>query len=554
MLAFALAAASLVPTAAGAAAAKAVKIGTPGPAAPGVGINTKAALAGPNCDAETKTLAIMFLTRVPCVTPWPEGKNNGGATAPGVTRTSIKVIAYAQSDDQVRAGPASGQPINRATGGPGDQSQGIADALEIYQHAWENYGRTADLEIVNASGTDEAAQRADAVSVADKKPFFVIDTIGAPVFASAVAGSRIVVQSGSGTAEDAQKQAPYRWLGASDPNGPPVNAGEFVKKNLLGKPAQYGGDDVQTKTRKFGVLYPDTNLDIDLFLDQLPKKSYTAASYNVPLDTGQVTSALQTQAATLIPRMKSENVTTIVLFGSTNVATPMAAAAASQNYTPEWFLPGTLGVDVSLTARSIDQSQWAHAFGIGQLFPPIVGGTLNQNTAYYDWYWGPDQGTYCGACLSYWSTFARGVMFAGPNLSAKTFQQGMFSIPATGGAATGNTQNYLSAWGPNAGLPYDEYAGLGYDFYMYWYDPTNVGVSNIRATSGTGRYAYLNSAQRFASGIWEKGDPKFFDKSASIYEMTESATPGAGQATLPQVDRLPTFTCTGCPSAGATAR
>jgi hypothetical protein len=557
-VACALAAALFVPNTAG--AAKAVKIGNPGPEVPGVGINSKAALAGAACDATAQRIKIVFLTRPPCVTPWKQGANNGGATAPGVSKDSIKVIMYALTNEASAAGPASGRATNRATGAVGDLSQALKDWLAVLQHGeWEMYGRTVDLEIVNPSGTDEAAQRADAVAVVAKKPFFVVDTIGLPVFASAVAGSRVIVQSASGTPDDVQKQAPYRWLGAGDPNGSPFNAGEFVKKSLLGKPAQFGGDDVKTQTRKLGIVYPDTGLDITLFTKQLPKNSYVLASYNVPVDTAQVSSSLQTQAATLIPKLKSEGVTTITLFGALGissqaiVATPMTSAATAQNYTPEWFLPGTLGIDVSLVARGIDQKQWAHAFGIGQLFPPIVGGALNQNTAYFNWYWGEKGGTYQAAAVGYWSQFFKGVMFAGPKLTAKTFQQGMFSVPATGGAATGNTQNYMTAYGPAAGLPYNEYGGLGYDFYMYWWDPASVGVSNIVATSGTGRYAYLNNALRFASGTWPTGEPKFFDKSVSIYEETSSTTPTAGQATLPAADTLPTYPCTGCPSSGTTA-
>ena len=265
-----------------------------------------------------------------------------------------------------------------------------------------------------------------------------------------------------------------------------------------------------------------------------------------------MTSSLQTQATTLIPKMKSDGITSVVLFGVANAAVPMTAAATSQGYSPEWVLPGSLGIDVSVTARGFDQAQWAHAFGIGQLFPPIVGGALNQNTALFNWYWGANNGTYQSGGTGFFNLLFTGMSLAGPKLTPQTLQQGLFSMAANGGAATGNTQNYMTAYGPSAGLPYNEYAGLGYDYYLYWWDPTNVGVSNIASISGTGRYAYLNSGLRYASGTWEKGEPKFFDKTVSIYEETTSTTPTAGQVTLPAPDILPTFPCTGCPSSGAT--
>ena len=247
-------------------------------------------------------------------------------------------------------------------------------------------------------------------------------------------------------------------------------------------------------------MYPDSGVSIDLFTKQLPKSSYISYPYNIPLDAAAVTSSLQTQAATLIPKMKTDGITSVVLFGVANAAVPMTAAATSQGFSPEWVLPGSLGIDVSVTARGIDQAQWAHAFGIGQLFPPIVGAALNQNTALFNWYWGPNNGTYQSGGTGFFNLLFTGMSLAGPKLTPQTLQQGLFSIPANGGAATGNTQNYMTGYGPAAGLPYNEFAGLGYDYYMYWWDPTNVGVSNIASISGTGRYAYLNNGLRFVFG------------------------------------------------------
>ena len=302
---------------------KAVKIGNPGPEVPGVGINSKATLAGPNCDATAQRIKIVFLTRPPCVTPWPDGKNNGGATAVGVTKDSVKVVVYAPTDAQNQAGPASGRAINRETGGPGDFSQSLKDWLAVYNNtAYETYGRTVDMEIVTPSGTDETSQHADALTVTSKKPFFVVDAIGQPVFAAAVAQSKTIVNSNTGTPDDWNKQAPYRWASV-DADGTPFNGGEFVKKSLLGKPAQFAGDaSLKTKTRKFAVVYPDTGVTVDLFTKQLPKSSYVTYPYNVPLDTAQITTSLQTQAATLIPKMKSDGITSVVLFGSTNARPP----------------------------------------------------------------------------------------------------------------------------------------------------------------------------------------------------------------------------------------
>ena len=66
-----------------------------GKAPAGVGLGSKAALAQANCDPEHKRTNYATVGGGPfCVNPWPEGKDNGGATAPGVTATSVKVLVF----------------------------------------------------------------------------------------------------------------------------------------------------------------------------------------------------------------------------------------------------------------------------------------------------------------------------------------------------------------------------------------------------------------------------------------------------------------------------
>ena len=55
-----------------------------GKAPAGVGIGSKAALAQANCDPERKRTNYATVGGGPfCVNPWPEGKDNGGATVAG---------------------------------------------------------------------------------------------------------------------------------------------------------------------------------------------------------------------------------------------------------------------------------------------------------------------------------------------------------------------------------------------------------------------------------------------------------------------------------------
>ena len=116
-----------------------------------------------------------------CVNPWSSGKDNGGKTARGVTATQAHVVAYVPNE-QMMSAPGETKPINLAS----RQQPALADVVRDWQAAYDHavetngtyqlWGRTPVIEIVEASGSDEAAQRADAVEVIAKEPFMVVDT------------------------------------------------------------------------------------------------------------------------------------------------------------------------------------------------------------------------------------------------------------------------------------------------------------------------------------------------------------------------------------------
>src|ERR1700704_620802 len=53
---------------------------------------------GPGCDTSTGKVAVPSGYAPPCVEPW-KGGNNGGATAPGVTKDTITVALYQAQPD-----------------------------------------------------------------------------------------------------------------------------------------------------------------------------------------------------------------------------------------------------------------------------------------------------------------------------------------------------------------------------------------------------------------------------------------------------------------------
>ena len=86
---------------------------------PGSGIGTSAALNNPECTTGEAhgaygQLQLDHGRRWPvCVKPWKDGDNNGGATAQGVTETSIKVVAVVPNETQLDS-PGGPHRRNRA--------------------------------------------------------------------------------------------------------------------------------------------------------------------------------------------------------------------------------------------------------------------------------------------------------------------------------------------------------------------------------------------------------------------------------------------------------
>jgi hypothetical protein len=113
---------------------------------------------------------------------------------------------------------------------------------------------------------------------------------------------------------DTNAQAPYRW-NSNDPQAAAVNTAEVIGKQLVGKKAEFGGDGVKNETRKFGAVYVEDGIDYSGFTDYFAKfggkitnsGSFASAALADPTE-------VQTEAATMMAKMKDTGVTTMVMF------------------------------------------------------------------------------------------------------------------------------------------------------------------------------------------------------------------------------------------------
>jgi hypothetical protein len=536
----------------GSAGAAAQAPGTGKPPA-GSGINTPAAMNGPLCDKSAGPygrLNFVFEGFGPiCVVPWKQGNDNGGATYQGVTKDKIKVVALIPNDQQMAAVTPTQRPVNYATGQQGTVTDVLKDGFAAYEHVFGGtymYGRSIELDFVTSSGDDEPSQRADAVTVKAMKPFVVLDNSPAAldVFDAAIAAAKIPVFSLYVTVKQTLTQAPYRW-GQQDPIAGSMNAAEFVGQQLLRKKAVYAGDPaMHGTTRKFGVVRSSV-IDDSYFNKTLSKYGVkiapnAAITYPGTTSTTGDPSVTQEYAPVAIAKLKSAGVTTVILLADGGMTGGLTKQATAQDYHPEWIYAGSFNIDFPVLARAFyDEDQWAHAFGISNVWP----GSPNAPTSppnVIQWYWGPNKGTYQITYTNALSWLFSGILYAGPELTPQTLKQGFFSVPAIGGSADPNpataNQGARSGYGHTNGLPYDEYTRGNKDFAVSWWDPNTNGPPSLGFPGGKGALWYLDNAKRYYGGHWPTRPLKFFSKSNSIYQFDAPAAP------------RPVVPCTGCPS------
>ncbi|MEX1008719.1 MAG: hypothetical protein WD271_12860 [Acidimicrobiia bacterium] len=542
----------------------------------GSGIGTSAALNNPRCHHDNPNYGVYgrFNSTIVgggpiCVKPWKEGADNGGATSQGVTKDKVTAVAVLPNDTQLEGTslPAGTSPVRRTdlTSTGGTYADAAHDYLLPLMKYYETWGRDVEVKFVTSSGSDEAAQRADAVAIKALKPFAVMDmvTAGLDVLDAEMAKAKILVYGDATTTAKATAQAPFRW-GLSDAQSAAANAAEVVGKQLVGKKAEFAGsDDIKKQTRKFAAVYIPTLIDIGQFKSYFKKYGGTVTtegSYNSNGTTFGEDALAQEQAPILVTKMKNAGVTTVIMFSDIAMNKAMMSQATKQEWFPEWYLTGAVFQDIAIFARGYPQEQAAHMFGESNLspytqpdpIPPPPAKSLTVQTALLTWYWGETAGTQVTSVVPrdvVW--LMRGIHTAGPKLTPQTFQQGLFSIPGSGGAAQGYPTGALVGYGKNPGLPYDEYMDLGLDFAPVWWDPETTGPSNGTGSSGKGVITYVNGAKRYRASTWPKKQFAWFEKEGAVvgFDTRQTPTPvyagdcaecpaggGPGQAGAPNSD------------------
>ena len=462
------------------------------------------------CDTESGMVAIPFYFRTECLAD-VEG-DNGGETAAGITEDTIRVVAWLPNEDD----PIFG--IVRQALGVDDSIEDIRQTyenlVEIFQRYYQTYGRTVDLQFVEASGTmlDPVAARADALAAAEMDPFAVL---GGPLLASTwteelhARGITCLACPGISDPE------PYAFGLLPSTSQLREHVVSYLSAKLAGRPAEFAGEDLQGEDRVFGLLYlaqSDSNeASAQRMVDSLEEEGVDVAeSVTFPLDPGRA----QELAASAIARFQEAGVTTVIVRADPITLPAFTNEATEQGFFPEWFLGGFQFTDTSTFARGFDQQQWAHAFGISFL-PPLARPEITPAYELYEWYFGEAPPADNALILIYpqVALLFTGIGFGGPELTHESLRDGLFAFPPTPQGLTQPSLDYgTTVWDE------DDYAGID-DMVELWWDPEATGPDET-GQEGQGLYRYVDGGQRYLPNDYTD-ELRAFDPEGAITEITD---------------------------------
>jgi hypothetical protein len=474
---------------------------------------------GPNCDPETGRIKIPTQSAPQCVEPWPAGKDNGGATYQGVTATSIKVAVYVGQNDPLQQALVAGAG---ASTDPKDYAKTAVDYIKAFESVSELYGRKVDIVQVNATGgpDDHAAAKADALKIAKEiKPFAVLGgPAQAPEYWRELAKDKILCIGNCSLAQGEKEindAAPYVWPAGPAPEQSDKLMAELIGKQLAGKKAEFAGDAaMQSKDRVYGYIQAQTTQGQyearnQAFFKEIKDKYDIdiAAKSTYTFDVSQG----QNIARTVINKMKSAGVTTIILSADPLIPANLTKEATAQNYFPEWFIGPSVFVDTAIFGRTFDQKQWSHAFGLSLL---AARGPREESESYtvYKWFTGNEPPVNAQA-IPYTNVlyFFIGAQLAGPDLTPQNYQRGMFRYVAPDSTAL---RPHVS-WGDTKlwGSTPDHHSTD--DGAIIWWDSKAKGQDEV-GKDGEGEYRYFDMGQRYLPGAFPTDPVKFFDNTNTI--------------------------------------
>ncbi len=472
---------------------------------------------GPNCRADGRQYAIAR-TAAPCVN-WTS-KDNGGATAQGVTKDKILIVRFISQVD-----PATQAILEEAqlADDPAVVKNAYSALFKYYNQHFQTYGREVVFQDYNASGLDENEEqmRADAVDIATTiKPFAV--WAGAIKVLGAELASRGIVCICTVTLSSEFYQAlPPSIFGALPTSTEYAQmVAEYIGKKLLGRNAKFAGDELdatqnyKTKKRVFGLIYieglrgkvdPEGKRAKDTLVAEMAKYG---ASFKRTIGYTYDPGRNQQDLTTMIAAMQGDGVTSVVMFVDPLYPILITSEATRQTYFPEWIITGVGLSDTTAAGRLYDQQQWRHAFGISPL--GVTWATVQKSYGWREAHHGNpnmpdgDEGVLINIYASVPRHIFTGIHMAGPKLTPASYAAGMFAYPKSGGTPASPTVYYTR-----------QYPTSIKDFMEVYYDGDVSGIDE-RGVDGKGMIMKMAVGKRFVQGQFTRDETKAFNDPTAV--------------------------------------
>jgi hypothetical protein len=367
--------------------------------------------------------------------------DNGGATSKGVTPTEIHVsyrVLNEKGFQQTLAELAGASLQDR----PEDIKRTVSALAEYFNKRFQFYGRKIVIDFYNGVGsnTDELLGKgrdkaeADAETVSSQLKSFADMSATSEPYADALFRRKVMGFGDPYLSTNWHNQhAPYIWSLAVEGTKVAKLAAEYTIKRLSGPggkalPAKWAGGSIKDKPRVIASMAPENSW----YQESVQAARADTKAAGVPegpnieyqLDLG----TMSNQAANIIPKLKSQGVTTILCGCDPIMPVFLTGEMARQNYFPELIVVGTALTDTDIVGQLWNQEAAKHAFGVSSLqaFEPPT------KTIAYAAYKSvrPDEPAFTVDLIYYqMQMLAIGIQMAGPNLTPESFEAGMFRYP-----------------------------------------------------------------------------------------------------------------------------
>ena len=415
--------------------------------------------------------------------------DNGGATAPGVTATEIRMA---------QPGGGTNGPVT-ASCGQDSTHQLMCDWQAWINSRYQLYGR--QLHVYNvAGGQSSGGAQTLAVGARAQNMFGLLDLVPLnPDVAPDAVGQKLVTWTFYRPNSFYRSSAPYAWSWHSS-NDRIIDIGsEMVCKQLAGKPPSFNEHKDTTsgfdysKPRVFGAVVLEEGNDTTN--ETLMKQALARCGVKLQVEIGYNIGNAGGTLANAMLTMRSNHVTTVLDFGDQLSTTQMATSASQLSYYPEWVAFGTHNLEQSSFDEGIDPTQWRHAIGfflseiprqLSQMDWYIAACQVDPNCANLGQGFSGEGPLGTESVFAAYLEMANGFQLAGPHLTPQSYQRGLQTEqrPPDPAWAVGGSFQDPDPWS------FEKYSTF------VWWNPDAIDP----VTGGQGAWVYLNDARRYTTG------------------------------------------------------